>query len=238
MRRLLIFVVFVVILLVAADRVAWYVAERAVADEIRRSQKLAATPDVSIEGFPFLTQALRGDYTQVDGTINDLTVDDGVTVKQLDVQLRGVHVALRDLLNNSVSSAPVDDATARALVTYPALDAAAKANITEDNLTVKFGPGTDGHLKVTGTFDNGLIKGSLDGQAEVRATNGDLVVGILPESLNGVPEIIRNQLVSLIGVSYELPELPFGFKARSVTVAADGVHVTAAASDVELSATP
>jgi DUF2993 family protein len=238
MRRLLIFLVFVVILLVAVDRGAWYVAERGLADEIRRSQHLDRAPDVSITGFPFLTQALAGDYTQVDGTLHDLSVENGVTVSELDVRLRGVHVALRDLINNQVTSAPVDSAAATALVTYPALDAAAKANITDDSFTVKFGPGTDGHLKVSGRFRNALVSGSLNGEAEVRAENGDLVVGILPESLAGVPQIIRSQLASLVGVSYKLPALPFGFRARSVTVGPEGIQVTAAASNVELTATP
>jgi hypothetical protein len=238
MRRLLIFVVFVVIVLVAADRIAWFVAERGLADQIRSSQNLSATPDVSIKGFPFLTQAFRGDYSEVDSTVHNLSVENGITVSALDVQLRGVHVPLRDLVNQSVSSAPVDHATATALIGYSTIDAAAKANIRDDKFTVKFGPGTSGNVRVTGSYKGPLIQGSLDGQATVRAEKGDLVVQLDPNSLAGVPQIIRSQLASLIGVPHKLPELPFGFQARSVTVGPQGVQVKAAASNVELSANP
>jgi hypothetical protein len=234
MRRLLGFVVVLALLLIAVDRLAWWGAERGLAVAIQDSQHLTERPDVYVEGFPFLTQAVRGRYDQVDGTIHDLTVDRGVTISELAVQLRGVHVGLGELLRQEVTSAPVDAASAQALVGYGALDAAVAANLSSDALHVRFGPGKNGLLAVTGTFDNGTISARLNGQARLTAEDGDLVVGLQPDSLGGVPAVIRSQIVQLLAISYRLPDLPLGFQARSVSVGPDGVLVKAAATSVEL----
>jgi hypothetical protein len=59
-RKLLTFIVVLGLLLVLADRVAWWVAERGVATAIQESENLPQRPGVSIGGFPFLTQAIEG----------------------------------------------------------------------------------------------------------------------------------------------------------------------------------
>lgn len=59
MRALRVLLVVLVIfggLFVAADRVAVNLVEDKAADKIRSSQGLDKTPEVSIKGFPFLTQ--------------------------------------------------------------------------------------------------------------------------------------------------------------------------------------
>ena len=60
-------IVFVVLvgLAIAADRVALAIAEDKAASTLRNSQHLSSTPDVSVPGFPFLTQAVAGSYGSV-----------------------------------------------------------------------------------------------------------------------------------------------------------------------------
>src|SRR5690242_9509266 len=90
-RRLFIALVVVVGLLVALDRIAVVAADRVVANRIETDQSLSTRPDVSIGGFPFLTQAIAGRYDSVKLTVHDLHRT-SVPVHTLTVHLSGVHV--------------------------------------------------------------------------------------------------------------------------------------------------
>jgi hypothetical protein len=236
MRRSVTFVIIVVILLVAADRAAAWAADRAVAQMIQDSQGLTRRPAVSVKGFPFLTQALGGRYRQVDATVRDLTVDQGVTVDRLDVKLEGVHVKLADAVRQQVTSAPVDAASVVATVGYGALDQAAAQQFRSDEVRVKFGPAPDGQISVTGTFNSGPLHANVNGRARASAQGGNLVVGLVPNSLDALPQVLRARVVAKLGVSYKLPPLPFGFLANDVSVGPAGVTVRAAATSVDLRA--
>jgi hypothetical protein len=82
MRRLVIAVLVLAGLLVAVDFGAAALAESAVSRQMREQIGLADDPSVRINGFPFLTQALSGEYSSVDvsadrisvGRLDDLSV--------------------------------------------------------------------------------------------------------------------------------------------------------------------
>jgi hypothetical protein len=116
-RRLVIVLVILVALLVAADRVALRFAEKAVAEQAQQSANLAETPTVRVHGFPFLTQALRGRYEQIDVTATGLDRG-GVRVSSLEATLHGAGVPWREALNGTVRSIPVRSLEATAVVTY------------------------------------------------------------------------------------------------------------------------
>src|SRR5258708_36762356 len=63
-RRFVIALVIIVVLLVAIDFAARTVAENVMAGKIEQ-QGLQHKPDVSIDGFPFLTQVASRDFGQV-----------------------------------------------------------------------------------------------------------------------------------------------------------------------------
>lgn len=238
MRALLTLIVVVALLLVAADRVAWYVAERGVATAIQQSEDLPQRPDVSINGVPFLTQAFRGEYRDVEVVFRDVPAQEGVTVESLDAHLTGVHVPLRDIVNRSVERTPVDRADATGRMTFAALDAATAQQIPSSQLTVKYGPGTaPDRLSVAGTYTSRAGTLRLQGETRLEVQNGSLVVTVVPESLN-VPAVVRATVARLLGVTYRMPELPFGFRVRSVAVAEDGVSVSASAENVVLGPVP
>jgi len=233
-RRLLTFIVVVGLLLVLADRAAWWVAERGVATAIQESENLPQRPGVSIGGFPFLTQAIEGIYRDVDVTFQDVPAAEGVTVDELHADLEGVHVPLESIVNRTVESAPVDRATATGRVGFAALNAATERQIRSDELTVTYGPaaGAD-RLSFTGTYAGPAGNLQLRGQARLVVQDGSLVVTVVPDSLN-VPQVVRDIVARLLGISYQVPDLPFGFQVRSVAVSQDGVTVTATAEDVVL----
>jgi hypothetical protein len=232
LRALLTLVVVLALLAVAADRAAWWVAERGVATAIQRSEDLPQRPDVSIGGIPFLTQAFQGNYREVDVRFEDVPAAEGVTVDRLDAHLRGVRVPLRDLVNREVERTPVDRAGATGRVSFAALDAATARQIPSSQLSVTYGPGSaPDRLAVAGTYASAVGDVRLRGEARLEVQGGSLVVTLVPESLN-VPPIVRAAVARLLGVTYRLPDLPFGFRARSVAVGEDGVTVTATGEDV------
>ncbi|HEX2297723.1 MAG TPA: DUF2993 domain-containing protein, partial [Pseudonocardiaceae bacterium] len=96
MRKLLIAVLVLVGLGVAADYGAAAAAEYQMAKQIREELRLAADPSVRINGFPFLTQALLGHYSDIDmraaglsvGPLHDVAVE--ATLYDVDAPLAEV----------------------------------------------------------------------------------------------------------------------------------------------------
>jgi hypothetical protein len=99
MRRLVIAVLVLAGLLVAADFGAAALAESAVSRQMRAQLGLADDPAVRVNGFPFLTQAVAGEYPSVDVDANRISVG---ALRELSVsaQLRDVEAPLSMLLGS------------------------------------------------------------------------------------------------------------------------------------------
>jgi hypothetical protein len=95
-RKLVIAALVLAGLLVAADFGAAAAAEYQVAKQLREELRLAADPSVRINGFPFITQALSGHYSDVDmraaglsvGPLHDVAVE--ATLHDLNAPLSEV----------------------------------------------------------------------------------------------------------------------------------------------------
>ncbi|MEJ3652275.1 DUF2993 domain-containing protein [Actinomycetes bacterium KLBMP 9759] len=109
MRRLIIAVLVLAGLLVAADFGAAALAESAVSRQMREQVGLDDDPSVRINGFPFLTQAISGEYGSVDVVANRIKVGE---LKSVDVtaQLREVRAPLSMLLGSGPKSLVVGEA--------------------------------------------------------------------------------------------------------------------------------
>jgi hypothetical protein len=210
MRRLAILVVVLVAALVVADRVAAHAADGLVARQIERDQGLASRPDVSIGGFPFLTQAISGHYGEVTLTLHDVRRGP-VTVAQLTAHLVGVHVSLSAVFSQHLSSVPVDMATAGVFVTYADLN----SYLSSKHLQVS---DAHGRLHVTGsiTVAGQTESASADGQLRV---SGDAVVVTAGRGL---------------GFAIPLTGLPFRIHLESATVGNRGITVKGSAQGLVL----
>jgi hypothetical protein len=109
MRRAIIVLVVLVGLLVAADFGSAALAESAVSRQMRTQLALADDPQVTINGFPFLTQAASGHYGSVDVVAPRLRVGpfQNLTVS---AQLRDVEAPLSMLLGSGPKSLTVGSA--------------------------------------------------------------------------------------------------------------------------------
>ena len=234
MRRFLTVIVVLVLLVVAVDRVAWWFAQRTIADQVQNEAELATPPEVKVGGFPFLTQVLRGKYTQIDAVLENPEVPGGLKIDRLNVKLQGVQVSTSEVINRQVQSVPVDAATAVATVSYATLNETAKENLAEVNSEVQFSQGADNSLQITGEYRSSGFNAQLDLSAKLVVQDGDLVVQLPADTLNGLPAVARSQVRTLVTQASRLPSLPYGFQARSVTMGATGVTIQAESASLKL----
>lgn len=107
MRRLVIALLVLVGLFVAVDFGAAALAESAVSRQMREQIGLVDDPSVRINGFPFVAQALTGEYSSVDVEAQRVTVGE---LREVSVvaQLRDVSAPLPMLLGSGPKSLTVE----------------------------------------------------------------------------------------------------------------------------------
>lgn len=228
MRRLLVTLVVLVGLLAVTDRVAAAVAARAVADQVQASGELASA-DVSIGGFPFLTQALGGRYDSVSVVARGVAAGE-VTVDRLDATLTGVSVPLSEVLSGSVSEVPVASVRATALVAYDEL-----ARRSGDR-RLAVAPAGD-RLRVTGSVSVLGQTVTASALSTVRVEGGAIVVTAESYSVGdaAASEAISRVLGGRFDLRIPVTGLPYGLQVSGVRVTSSGVEVDAAAGATVLS---
>jgi hypothetical protein len=226
-RALLVVLLLLGGLALGADRVGEEIAEDQVARVVAERAGLAGAPDLEFGGFPFLTQALAGRYEDVRVSLTgaDLGQPAGTSA---DVSLRGVQVALRDVLSGSVQEVPVERVDGTATVPYALL---------ADQL----GPGTtvtrDGEgLRVQRTVEVAGVSLPLAATGSL-SLDGDTVVVEVDEASGvgvDVPGFLLEQVGDALDLRYRIPPLPFGLQVTGVAPADDGVRVRVEAVDTVL----
>jgi hypothetical protein len=114
-RRILISVFVLVALLVGADFGAAAYAEHTVSEKARQQLNLSDDPSVTIHGFPFITQALAGNYSHISLAAS------GVPIKNLkdvavNAELTNVTAPLSDLANGNTSAIKIGDLQAQVTI--------------------------------------------------------------------------------------------------------------------------
>ncbi|MEV4016703.1 DUF2993 domain-containing protein [Nonomuraea angiospora] len=219
MRKLIIFLIVLVILLVAVDRVAVAGVERDLSNRIAAATDLSDKPTVTIEGIPFLTQAISGHYPEVRFDLGTFTYG-GVPIRNLRGAAYDVTAPLEDVLQNRANIRAGRVAISGTL-TRATIDKYAPQG-------VKIG-GNGDRLTASGEVTVGVQKVKFN--AELRVELADGGIKLQAEKIEGVPD----QLASL--VSYTIPfkgKLPFDVKVTGVKSVAEGLEFSAEASDVPI----
>lgn len=219
--RLLIGLVVLVGLLVALDRIGVAVADRMAADALQRSENLTQRPDVSIDGFPFLTQVAAETFDQIEVGVADLVVGSGdktVTLTKLHMTLHGVHVS------DSFHRATAKTSTATALLSY--------AEITRVlNVPISYAGGGRVAARASETIAGVSISGRVS--AKPVLTNGDLQFADPHATIDGasVPGA-DTALAAVLDHPVDLSHLPWGLHVRGLSAGPDGVSVTLTAANL------
>jgi len=222
MRKLIIFLVVLIVIVIAADRGAKYAAESAVSKQLAASYDLSPAPDVSVTGFPFLTQAISGNYDQIDVKMAEVSRDD-LTVQNVNAHLYGVNAPISEVINNA-RNITASRADGTALVPYSLV----KKRLP-DGFTVK----PDGSkLKVSGKAQ--ALGVSVPVTATVKLSVGQEGVVAKPSNITvaggRVPgSVVANQ----IGFVVPVQDLPMHLKIQDVQVKPNGLQVSAEADDVK-----
>jgi LmeA-like phospholipid-binding len=237
-RRLVAVLVIVTALLVGADFAARALAQSVMADRLRAGQQLAATPTVSVSGWPFLTQALRGSYDEIVVTSPGTLASTGATaagvpaLQHLEAHLRQVTAPL-SLLNGGSSTVRVGSATATATVTYAQLASTLRARIPE--LTqIQLSDGGNGAVAVRAVVTAYRVTVPLQTTATVTLSGEHVTVRVDPGALAEQSPTTAATVTKLLTVSLTVPRLPYSLAIHSVRATADGIEVSAQAAAVAL----
>ncbi|RNG24567.1 DUF2993 domain-containing protein [Streptomyces botrytidirepellens] len=134
-------------LAVLADRCAVMYVERKAEAALQKKLKLATAPNVTIHGFPFLTQVVDKKLTQVDVAVPDVAAD-RVSLAEVNVQAQDIR--LNADLPTSIKGAVVDRMKGDVLLAFEDLDRELGASQVRFRA---FGPNSvraDGKLPVAG----------------------------------------------------------------------------------------
>ncbi|MFJ4473100.1 DUF2993 domain-containing protein [Streptomyces sp. NPDC089424] len=238
LRVLLIVVVILGGLFVAADRLAVNFAEGEVADRLRTTEGLSSTPEVAINGFPFLTQVAGGtlDDVQVGIRNYEATAGDGerIRIDDLEADMKGVE------FSGDFSSATAVSATGTATIAYDELLKAAKSEPTEvaPGITarvVSLSDGGGGKIEVGLEIDAPVIGTK---QLSVLSTVGvkDDKVEVRTDSLPdlGGLDLAEDAVREITDFQQAIDDLPGGIQLDKVEAAPDGLEISVAGSNVRL----
>jgi len=242
-RILLIVVVVLGGLFVAADRLAVNFAEGEAAEKLRSNEGLSEAPDVSIKGFPFLTQVAGGELDDVEVGISDYDArsgSDSIRIADLTAHMKGVK------FSGDYSSATAATASGTAHVTYDELLKAGKSEpvglpLGATGKVVGLSDGGNGKIKVEIEVSKGGTK--LPKPVYVLST-----VRVEGDSIKVHADEIPKK-IEVLGLSIPLPEdmardvtdfeqkiddLPAGIKLEEVDVAPDGVDMSVTGENISL----
>jgi LmeA-like phospholipid-binding len=210
--------IVVVILLVIGDRVALAVAENDMADQFV-SNGLPVKPSVTIEGFPFLTQLVARDLRQVNISASNIPAGP-VTITSAKGTLTGMH------FNSSFNGATVDHMTVTLFVSFSALAGAGGLGNMAGITVTPAGPDL---LKITAS-----VGGVLSDTEEAKVTQtGPQQISVQVLNNGGA---LGGVLSSFGSFTFSLPKgVPASLRITGITLNAQGLTVTAAANDANLS---
>ena len=221
MRRLLIALAVLVGLVVVADRVGVLLAQRALASQIETELALQQTPEVSVRGIPFLTQAVGGRYEEVRVVLPD--VDSGQLQNiGVDARLLGVRAPLGDVLRRQVDEVPVDRITGDLTIDY---DDLARASGISGLRIVRDGDA----LRVSGTVEvlGRQVDATAVGRVEVADNDIDIVAEQAQVAGVRLPQPALDLAARLLSFRVSPRDLPLELRITGVRTGDEALQVTA-----------
>lgn len=234
---LLVTVLVLVGLVVLADRGAAWAAEDRIAGQValkadQQNIAMQGEPEVTVEGFPFLTQVLAGEYEAVTIRMEQVTID-GVQLESIDVRATTVRADLGDLMNGS-GEVRAERVAGEATVSF----AAVRELIGYEGATVT---GQDGKLLIRVPLEiaGGAVSTTVVALADVSVSDGAVKIDVdkvnaEDENLPPGADAALDRVAGSLSRTVPLPKLPYGMTVGEAKVTDAGVAATASARDVPL----
>lgn len=222
----------VLLLLWGADSLARAGAESLLERNIQNATGVKDVPEVTVHGFFFLPQVIRGSYNEVDATTRGIT-SGPLRVEQLDSHLLDVRLPFHDVLVRNVRRIGIGRSSEQVTLTYADLNTYLDA--------------TGRPLRLAAASDEGLvtISGSVSvlGQSVEASADVDLYVDngalhLAPRQIDTgsmtLDQASRLLLRQRLTLTVPLGALPFGHTLTSVTPYHDGLRVSAEGTSIIL----
>ncbi|MEV6234750.1 LmeA family phospholipid-binding protein [Saccharopolyspora shandongensis] len=261
MKKLAIALVIIVGLLVGADFGAAAIAEYQVSKRLAEQMQLRENPDVRINGFPFLTQAIAGNYRDVQVAANAVQVGQ-LNEVGIEADLHGARVSTADVISGTADHITVDQLVGR--VKLKASDIARLIGIQD--LTIEPAPkdalaDDDGNISsadeqlAAGTDDTKAVV-QLDGTVNIAGSDNKVrVIAVLsladdkmkiePRKLDlnnsalgriELPKLFEQSVLKQFSTTLDPGMLPFEIKPTAVRVERGALVIEGIAENVTINA--
>ncbi len=222
LRNTIIALLVLIVVLVAIDRLAAFYVQGRIASQIQ-DEGFSSKPDVSIKGFPFLTQVIGRHFQDIQ--ISSRKVKAGpVEIQNINAQLSNVQ------LNSGFSGGTVGHLSGAGVIAFGSLSNAIGSLaggqlgslVGAAGLTLK----PVGSHKVKASINLLVTSGSATWRI-TRVSGTEIKVHLVSSS--GLPGGLLN---SIRNISVPIPKLPLGMKIQSVTVTSAGISVRVTGNQV------
>ena len=219
-------VLAVLAVLIAGDRVANAVAQNALATQLQSELSTPTKPEVSIGGFPFVTQVLGGSFSSVQVMADDATVQEGptsVAIAHLDATLTGITAS--DRYQNVVA----DRGEATALVDWTGVSTLAgqqMSYVADDRMRIDFSVPI-GRLSIDG-FITGRPQLDVEAQT-ISVADPEVKVASVE-----VPQAVVDAVSRIVLQPIPIQDLPYDISVTGLTVQPDGVVLSGTGQDIPL----
>lgn len=240
LRAALVLLAVLAVALGVVDRVAVRVAQDQIAQRLVDTAGFSGgSVQVSIHGFPFLTQVARGRYADIEVQARGVALQD---IHDLDIsaRLHGVQLSLSDLRSGERPDVPADSADGYVTIPYAELERRALEAGADDGLMSLSlrRSGDEVALSARATVLGVEVQGTAQAQVTFDDGSPHLTVSDVDIEGVGVPQSTVAAVVVVVNTvlarALELPALPYGLQLTSVVAAAGGIRINAAALDVIL----
>ena len=226
------FIVLIVLVAIAlgialADRICAALAERKASEFL--SEPFGQPATVRVHGTPFLTQALRGRYTDIEVLGGGLQIGEmaGAT---LNAHLYNAILPLGELLGGRTNQLPVDRVEGRIVLPFGELARVSRI----PGLSLEFEGGR-------------LVAGAaipVPGISQLARVSGDAVLTVMEDgtvwlnvrkfSVAGISltALLIKQLMPSLSVPIPLRTLPYGLRLDQISASPSGLVITGSADDV------
>jgi hypothetical protein len=248
-RKLIITALVVGGLLVAADFGLAAAGEYQVAQKMRQKFALDEDPSVRINGFPFVAQAIAGDYRDIEISATGVPVRDQLRDLEIHANLRHVRIGLSDLLAGNTRGAKID--LVQGSVKIKANDLNRVVNQVTPFTDMAIEPDTRTELPAGQQADPAVAAVKLSGNTTVASrkiritaygtvtlVNGDVVIAMNDVELDDASlaglDAVLGVVREALSVTIHPGELPFTVTPTAVKVESGALTVEGAISDIPL----
>lgn len=229
MRKLLIFLVVLLVIVVGLDFAGRAIAESKAGEAIATEADVTPAPDVNIHGVSFLWQAIGGNYSHITVASHNLTAG-RLTGIDATAELYDVRLTISDVMSGKVDTMTAGHADVVASIPAPALGTV----LQQQELTV--GPGDGGALRLGTTVAAAGQTFPVTIDVKPTYSNGTLRLSgaKLVDAPAAVPAALTNALIKNFSIDLPLSGLPFRLETATVQVNGSALAVTGTARDVQI----